>query len=1238
MKSLLKSIVMLLFASICSCVGEYDGRFPSVVDPSEESYLHINISRSGDLPTSKSLTVSQEEVIKDIYVFALKDGIVSSVAEGVNITNASFEAKLIVSKDPTDKYRLVVLANVKSYIDAKETGLEYFNGKLYSELQSEFISGALTEPLYATTPTNKKAMIMWGETKKLIELKPSTKVDNINLLRALARVDVGIGSSIKSPDGTFKWDGLKLGSTELIPFDLTSVHVFRPQNEYSFIPKMNGSTTTIFDHTTGQVKEQSAIGVKNEISAPWNYTTLSNTKYTTRQIYLPESDVKMGETGTFIDNNHENRAALVVGGKYNGSNTTTYYRIDFSHEKKLCDVIRNHQYQVSIRNVFGVGYVDPETAYKARSMNLTADVIDWTASKDHEIIFDGVNWVSIQSKSVILPGGNSAEAVQNLSISSNIDVSRWKMSFNGVDFVEANSIENEFFKITKPTQLENESELGSLEIVPLQIALDKKNAATLTMQIGDRIVFPIDIQQLPDGATDGAGNYIAASTTTVHLASIENDQEIVSIVVKAGAEWEYEWLEPTEYFKVEKVSSKLIISTIFDNTSSDFIKESILKVKLTDHPNLFVNISLSQDIETLMLTADGKTGVIDAIAPPEGGFLTFHMATGSRNATWSAEKSADLNFANTSINGIHNSNFTVKFDPNLDQSAPSRSGYVTLKRNPEEGVAPIRINFTQQKSDKAIFVSSPQVGEEIHAFLDSKENLRVIRPVGASVDPATYIAHNHYTPKLDYIPYTVTMAEPDKYYWELSHTFYDHLTHQIYTHLDVDIVIVHEKNYPLKRDIIKKFSGAHNEKFYVMVQNTGPGDKDLVGTITLKAIPREPEYPVVNDHQITLRITSRDFESDTIKIGSTIWSDRNQGNNVPNKWENGVYIPALNYTIDVKDPDNKNNLYQGDYYTFKEALLACPFGWRLPTLSEMEELAARIIPSKKRYYFLSENKSKTGKYIANYLSYGGGNDGVSTYQSFYQIHEEKEGYPDNNHVLVLQTNSLSSSDRLGLHFTSVAKTTAQLLRCVREEIVMLPGKTVEGFSTTPGRVNSSIERGYDIHTLAGLDKTEYLITSVTSGFNKDWVAYLSANETDLSEPKVNRSKWKMDNNGMSLGVTGSNSLYLQVFRTSPGEADVINYLSIQGIVKETNKPLSYNLPVRITTSCTRPGAADGYQIRVGNLYWADRNVGATKGIGDPTYAYEFSRNQFSVNGHPDYIATDAAISGNKKMEIGRAHV
>lgn len=485
MKNIIRQMgaIIVLLLSLVSCDKEQR------TSPSENKNHQVDVRFQLKVSTPGSPTYAAVEydefTVNDVYVFFFntKTGRVHDMVQGTDITSSgnetkSFKATLIMDATSQSQFEMYVLANIASFMEGKTQS--DFVGKSYNDLQM-----MLQKAINGKFSVLENGLVMWGKADGLLPTSASQDI-TVPMIRAFARVDVGLG--VRG-----NWNG-KDANNQPIPFKLTEVHIYKPNNAYSFMP-----LAASYDQANRKVTAHSAVGAAQSNALKYD---VSGGLSIAKEIYISESDVLMGtpETAAPGDSFHTSRCAIVVGGQYNSSTSTTYYRIDFKdnrNPKKLIDVLRNHRYLVNIVSVAAPGLPTAQEAYQSIILNANIDVeiTQWN-DLSQDIIFDGDHWVYIQKKNLTLPG--SAGAWGGLIIGSDVDVKDWKMSFDATNFNTTKSIENDYFKVTKPDL----SEGGSLKIETLQTITDgQTKTAVLTLKIG-RLTFDISLKQTPDTPLD----------------------------------------------------------------------------------------------------------------------------------------------------------------------------------------------------------------------------------------------------------------------------------------------------------------------------------------------------------------------------------------------------------------------------------------------------------------------------------------------------------------------------------------------------------------------------------------------------------------------------------------------------------------------------------------------------------------------------------------------------------------
>lgn len=343
---------------------------------------------------TKGMTDTQENAIHTLYILAFQpdaaDGgtykLKYNASGTVAGTPGSFGFTLRRSFSGAADTKLLLVANYNPFL---QTNI----GMTYEGVQTALISGELgTAPAFADT-----GIPMFGfagnSPDTPLEITDGMGTLNANLLRAVARADVGVGT-YSEQNGIWNKAGVN--------FDLTDIYVFKPQNRYSLLPAMSN-----LQYNTGgapSVIGPSPEGAPGTVNFSYTGTAITNSTYCKAEIYLPEATLA---GGTVYDADHENRTAIVIGGHYNGSGSKCYYRIDFTTAPTndagtaLHDILRNHIYRYSITNVSLPGYDAPDKAYSGKPVKLdfTASVTDWvsgaTGSPEADMLvrmnFNGIN-------------------------------------------------------------------------------------------------------------------------------------------------------------------------------------------------------------------------------------------------------------------------------------------------------------------------------------------------------------------------------------------------------------------------------------------------------------------------------------------------------------------------------------------------------------------------------------------------------------------------------------------------------------------------------------------------------------------------------------------------------------------------------------------------------------------------------------------------------------------------------
>lgn len=417
------ALLVLMLALLCGCVRDFYTSPPDQSGTAKRLDARITVSTPVKFGSaSPDAAPAADAEVKHVYALLMNDGNVYAVAEGRNIApvaqsnKVTFDVSFVIEAQHSSRnFKILLLANLPK----DRFSLAEMKGWI-NQPRSYVEEHAIVERTNPETDDVKTPLVMYGETAGTVTPGSKAEVD-IQLLRSVAKVEVSLGDEVK-PE----------------VFTLEELYIYKASNRYAAIPSFN-------------------TGGNNVLTIPTGQNELKKFKADSRaEVYLPESKVIFGNGDAIGDANHQNRCAIVVGGRYNGSAINSYYRIDFtarnaadpSAASVFMDVLRNHRFIVKITSVGSVGEPTPDEAYKSVKSSISAGVIDWV-DENRDIVFDGESWVSIETKHVDFTDGKDIHKL--IGIKSNVPPSQWKMKFSdNADYSTDAEVSNEFFHVTKP--------------------------------------------------------------------------------------------------------------------------------------------------------------------------------------------------------------------------------------------------------------------------------------------------------------------------------------------------------------------------------------------------------------------------------------------------------------------------------------------------------------------------------------------------------------------------------------------------------------------------------------------------------------------------------------------------------------------------------------------------------------------------------------------------------------------
>lgn len=365
--------ILPLFLALISCGDDHeDGVYPTV-PKNGEVRVPFSISMPAQLPKTYALDDSDENEIKTIDILAFKvNGNEETFAYRAQVEQGSIvddgdtnKKKFVVTllKDGSQSYRFVALANAKDELDnAFPGGIVVGTAKdvVMEQLQLTGISkwnvNNGTEG-YLPIP-------MWGETANNVVIQDNTTITDLKLLRMVAKINVKIDSSITKDS-----------------FALSSVSLY---NYYS-AGRIAPDAANLVAGSRSTVDKPTLLGTTTKGPIDYEGTGIVANNSILNNIYTFES--KVPKTSSEVDMSKV--TTLVVGGKYNGAVTDSYYRVDIVNGKNYLDILRNHLYTINITKVKSEGYSTKEEAFNSRPINIEAEVVVWDEAAIGNIEFDG---------------------------------------------------------------------------------------------------------------------------------------------------------------------------------------------------------------------------------------------------------------------------------------------------------------------------------------------------------------------------------------------------------------------------------------------------------------------------------------------------------------------------------------------------------------------------------------------------------------------------------------------------------------------------------------------------------------------------------------------------------------------------------------------------------------------------------------------------------------------------------
>ena len=390
-------------------------------------------------PTTRAaLTVDQESKLKPTTTRVM---IFKSTGEYLR------DAKVTKITPPTDDHKGVI-----TFLALPGEGLTFVVlANLSEEDKVKKVSGNKTEVLKnfeytvtADTDFAKTGLPMWGELAQQTidpDVSAVQTIGTIHLLRAVARVDVGLNMDAKGTsgkDGDFDEKSQTLTSDIVDPaskksikvqWSLLEVKLYNAAKNGRIAPDAGNYVLDGDKKPKAKKVTQPTTPTKQEEAL--TYKAMNNLLM--RTIYVPETvnpeptSASAGASTTpGTEKVYLSRPYLILKLSYKqtdgNASRETYFRVDFLEKKDeestaeytYLSLLRNFRYKVNVMNIGGLGFDSEEDAKKGPAANIMYNVVVWDESTLSNVVYDGQYMLGVQNDKLLFHknGGTFSTKVQ----------------------------------------------------------------------------------------------------------------------------------------------------------------------------------------------------------------------------------------------------------------------------------------------------------------------------------------------------------------------------------------------------------------------------------------------------------------------------------------------------------------------------------------------------------------------------------------------------------------------------------------------------------------------------------------------------------------------------------------------------------------------------------------------------------------------------------------------------------
>ncbi len=327
--------------------------------------VHFHIRMPGHTPVVTRAADIEAAVNRiALLVFQQEDGtgefLYQYTAESRNFsqdddTEADFEAMLRVTDEPV---KLLAIAN-------------YPDG-LLSDIAVNTPEAEVRKALIGTT-SSLQGMPMTG-VKEVAGITTGMGTVRIPMLRSVAKITIDMAPGVDN-------------------FEMLSIRIYRSFEEFQYFPDLGA---ILNENGDGGTPMASIASIPEKTTATIiRVPPIENYYYN----FITES---------VANDVWDEAMCIVVGGLFDGSETETYYRMDFDTDpgapiaNLMGQALRNFWYQFTILSVSGPGWPTPEDAANTPATALEATVLPWSGNGDTEYYFGKDRYIILSKAELTL--------------------------------------------------------------------------------------------------------------------------------------------------------------------------------------------------------------------------------------------------------------------------------------------------------------------------------------------------------------------------------------------------------------------------------------------------------------------------------------------------------------------------------------------------------------------------------------------------------------------------------------------------------------------------------------------------------------------------------------------------------------------------------------------------------------------------------------------------------------------